>query len=321
MTRKIKNIGLILITIIFLGACSSSSPGIPQVNPDLDPDLLTIPIGPAQSNNSSYVIISLEIYGGTVESLNGASLDIYLNGALTLGDLDPIDYYNPVSGLITFNFSPTSAGSILGFGITTNEGAETYYEGVVDAVGEAQAIATIRDFSVSEEQGVTATFFDNLESATGTGSGGTFSGTYTIQFGTFEFTGACDAQFVKDMEFYVDSSLTVAEVTEVIKDGAAGFESTVILTQTDGVLVWDDINSTISDFVGIIDSDGTFSIFDGTYIDEANYSYMMYSGTIEAAVGLSGTFSAELKLDGDRTVNGLDGSCAVSSDFTGTINP
>ena len=120
------------------------------------------------------------------------------------------------------------------------------------------------------------------------------------------------------MNFIVDSSLSESEVEDIIEDGQEGSETQILITQDEGVMTWDNTDGTDSDYIGIINTDGTFSIFEGSFVDESNYIYKQYEGSLDGST-ISGTFTAILTLDGTRLSNGLEGTCSVTQSFEGTV--
>lgn len=292
-----------------------------NVNASLDPELLLITLGRVEADGSVYVKIPAAIYGDSETDLNGATLDIYLNGGLVLSGLKVASFFNWKSDQIIFTFNPVVAGDRLGFATNHADGSALFYAGTVSDEAESTASLSVPDFSVSvDETGEMELFFDEMYASQGDGQGDAFSGEYTVTFDTLTFSSDCEADFIQEMAFYVNSGDATEDIDAYLANEKPGFKTTVIVTQSDDTFFWDDTGSTVSDFVGVVNADGSFTIFEGSYVDENNFIYRHYKGTFDSNAGsLSGTLTAELVLDGTRLTNELVGSCSVSQSFNGKL--
>jgi len=285
-----------------------------DIDADINADTYTITIGQL-SDTGCYVQIPVGVFGEDDESLTGATIDLYLNGSLISTGIDPVPLYFSGSDLVIFNINPLYATDVLGFAINSAEGASTYYEGVISADSETYALLAVADFTDDSEIESIETFFDDKEAQEGDALGSDYTGTYTVYFDGITYSEDCDASFVLDADFYIDSTLTVEEAADVLVNGEEASEASIALTQTDGYFVWDDLSADGADYAGDIYSEGSFEFFDGDYVDENNYWYVVLQGSTNG-VHVTGELIATIVLDGTRLENELVGSCTVSSEFT-----
>ena len=264
---------------------------------DFDASVYSITLGQI-NNQASAIEIPLGVFGTSTEDLSGATADVYINGSLLYSDLNPSSLYHAAAGLVMFIVQPLYHDTVLGFVIHTNTGTSNLYEGIVSEEEDSYATLSVADFSISDPApGDVALMFDEKQTSVGDATGSDYSGTYEAVSNDFAYSEGCTEELLALV-------LSKGEVDTM----------TVIISHTDGDMTWDDTNINGLDYAGIIDTDGSFEIFTGNYIDENNYMYTLIHGGVSASF-LAYDFMAVIELDGTRLDNGLSGSCTVTASF------
>lgn len=297
---------LVLSLLSILLACDSNV-SAPELNPSIDPSLLSIRVGALESGNKVYVRIPVDIFG-SVDSLDGANIDLYKNGGLVISNLNAMDYYQEDQNDVGFYVSTMSAGVVIGFDIELESGSTLYYEGTVSAEEETNAtVSVLPDPSVNTD---VADFFDAQSAVSGNATEDLFSGTYSVSL-IYSYSADCDSDFVAQTEF-AGSGLSSDEIDLILAVGEIkSFE--IQLSQTDGDLTWNNLDAAEDDYAGVVNSDGSFTIFDGDYVNENNYTYVLISGQIDSeALTITGAITRKLVLDGTQLVMDAAGSCTAS---------
>lgn len=318
MRKKYLNILFTVLAGLFLLACDGNEASS-SVDPDADIDetlftisMLTLDV------NSSTIKIPIEIFGTTDSAnLEGAAVDLYINDVIRVTDLPVTNLFHSESNEVIFILSPLEDGDLVGMTITNAEGGELYYEGTVSASADTEASISVLTEPTDEEDGAVEAFFEEMQSLQGDALGSSRSGRFEITFNGFNYSSNCDAEFIQILGFYMSSSISVEEAQAIIDAGADASATAVDITNADGVMTWDDQDSTATDFVGANNADGSFSLFDGDFVDEGNYTYTLYQGEFSDDEHFSGTLLATIVMDGERLQSTLVGACTVSSTFSG----
>jgi hypothetical protein len=264
---------------------------------DVDAALYSITLGQVVDNVSA-IEIPLGVFGSSSGDLSGATADVYINGSLLYSDLNPSSLYHSAAGLVMFVIKPLYHDTVLGFVIHTNTGASNFYEGIVSEEEKSYATLAATDFSISDPApGDVALMFDEKQTNVGDATGSDYSGTYDAAANGYTYSDGCTEELLALV-------LPQGEVSNI----------TVLISHSDGDMTWDDTNINGVDYAGIIDTDGSFEIFTGNYVDENNYMYTLIHGGVSASL-LAYDFMAVIELDGTRLDNGLSGSCTVSASF------
>jgi hypothetical protein len=208
---------------------------------------------------------------------------------------------------------------VVGFTITQTDGGELYYAGTVSASADTEASISVLTEPTDPEDSTIGTFFEEMQSLQGDASGSSRSGYFEVAYSGFNYSSDCGAEFIQLLGFYMSSSISVEEAQAIIDAGAEASATAVDITQSDAVLIWDDQDSTATDFVGANYADGGFSLFDGDFVDEDNYTYTLYQGSFSDDDHFSGTLLATIVMDGERLQSALVGACTVSSTFSGIL--
>lgn len=154
--------------------------------------------------------------------------------------------------------------------------------------------------------------FNEATSEEGDAEGNEFSGSYSITTGGLAYSDDCTVEFVLAYDFAIDSSLSEAEVEAIIDDGQDPVTFTQDVEQRDGILVFFDAGDDDEDIQGPVNSDGSFRVIDGAYIDDDNFELLVWEGTIDGNF-VSGTYTTTLHIEN----LGVTGSCTASTTFSG----
>lgn len=296
---KIQVFKIICFFVISCGAFACDNSAGSQevvVSGDIDESLFPIVIGGLDSNSGVYVKIPIELFGGSEEDLVGSEVDVYMNGSLMVSNIVVENLYSSSERMVRFYMSPVALGSDLGFLVTNSGGGETYFVGTV---GSEESLATLSALTPSFNDFTfeVAEFFNEKLSAEGDATGTDINATYTVTTEALTYSEDCDADFMAATQFYTEGEIA---------------EEFVTLTQNEGQLFWDDS-------AGVFYADHSFEFFEGSYVDEDNYTYTFRQGTIADDGSLSGNLFSTIVLDGTSLVNGYVGSCSVSTNFSGIV--
>lgn len=323
-----KSVQSFMITVIFLCLISfmfacDNNVSTAEISASIDPSLLSVRVGPIVSNGQYYIRVPLEVYGSESD-LVGAGLDIYLNGGLIVSDIAVEDYYLPANGEIALSVISLKAGDKIGFKAILSDGGELYYEGIISADEEIKAALSILptpSVNVSELQ----QFFEEMSTLSGSAEGETFSGQYDLQISS-EYSEDCTHEFVDVTSFLGENKS--AELIDSILAAGQIKESTVQILQFDGAVTWNNEDPAEGDYAGVINDDGTFTLFSAEYVDDLNYSYTLVQGKIETSIEGLGDFDGldqhvltanltrVLVLDGHTLEIGAEGSCTENATIT-----
>ena len=317
MVTLFKKLSIVLILIVFFSSCDRNQDTLSDINGSIDPTLYSISIGKLMPDDGVLISIPLEVFGGSQENLSGSTISLFQNGALISKGIDASSFY--YSNSVKLYFRTTSDGATLGFLINTAAGSELYYEGSVSALENSEALTAVFSGSVSLTTGEVSQFFEDNQTANGDATGNTFSGAYTVSYSTMIFSSDCDATFLSQTGFEVSGLMSTEEISDLITNGKTISDKSVSITQTDASLIWEDSTSA-EDFSGVINSDGSFTLFDGTYVNEKNYFYTFIEGSFDSAAStFTGTLTSKIELDGQAIINGYVGSCTASATFSGAL--
>ena len=300
MLSNIKKLLSIFVIVIAMVACENNTTA-PSVDADIDPSLYPIELGQIDSQSGLYVKIPIELFGGSESDLVGASVDVLVNGSTLANNVVVESLFDTDEQVVVFYMSPVANESTLGFTVTSNVGGETFFEGIASNEESTLANLSAIDPSISTGQTV-AEFFDEKISSEGDATGTDINGTYTVTFAALTLSDGCESDFMTEMDYFADGEIA---------------EQTVSIVQYENQLQWDVQDETIVDIVGILNANDSFELFDGDYVDENNYNYVLYSGTFTEDGSITGTLESQMVLDGTRLSNGLAGTCTVSTTFSG----
>ncbi|MCP5464555.1 MAG: hypothetical protein H7A33_05990 [Deltaproteobacteria bacterium] len=318
----IKQLFSIFAALFFLTsiACDNNVSQV-SVDADVNPEELTITIGQIYDLDSgSFVAIPLGVFGTTTDDLNGATINIYFNGAL-VDQLDASAFFYS-TGDVRFYLTPVTDGDVLGFGITRADGGTLYYEGTASADEDSLASIAVADFdivTVPEETPI-QDYFESVVSETGSATGSTYSGVYSVTMGSMTFGDECDATFVNQTDFFVGSDLDTSEIADILENGSEQVALTVTVTQSNGSIIFDFDDDSEFNMSGSIDDDGTFTLFAYKYTDETNYQYQMLEGSFTTSDSTSifnATMTAKITLDGETITNAYAGDCSMAVNMLG----
>lgn len=320
MRKKYLNILVTVLVGLFLLACDGNqASSVADPDADIDETLFTITLL-TLDGEASTIKIPIEIFGTTDSAnLEGAVVDLYIDDVIRVTDLPVANLFHSESNEIIFILSPLEDGDLVGMTITNAEGGELYYEGTVSASADTEASISVLTEPTDSEDGTVGTFFEEMQSLQGDALGSSRSGRFEVVFNGFNYSSSCDAEFIQLLGFYMSSSISIEEAEAIMDAGAGASATAVEITQTDGVLIWDDQDSTATDFVGSNNADGGFTLFDGDFVDENNYTYTLYQGEFSDDDYFSGILLATIVMDGERLQSALVGACTVSSTFYGTL--
>lgn len=287
---------------IFFMACDGNEALSVDPDADIDETLFTITLL-TLDGSSSTIKIPIEVFG-TTDSANlaGAMVDVYVDDALRVADLVVADLFHALSNEVIFILSPLEDGDSVGVFVTQADGGELYYEGVVSAIADSVASISVLTEPADPENSAVGNFFEEIQSQQGDALGNSRSGHFEVYFNALKYSDSCDAEFIQLLGFYPNGEAV---------------STAVDITQTDGVLIWDDQNAAAADFVGVNNADGSFALFDGDFVDENNYTYTLYQGEFIDDAHFSGTLLATIVMDGKRLKSALVGACTVTTTFSG----
>lgn len=139
--KKYASLFFILLFIMGCGGQGTTSVG----NSSVGAGTSVIKIGQLNNNGTSRIEMPLEVFGSSVDDLEGASFDIQINGETVLSNLNPEIYYLSASEVIAFILTALEDGDVLVFIIHNSFGAVVIYNGTVSDESDQEGINTSVD--------------------------------------------------------------------------------------------------------------------------------------------------------------------------------
>jgi len=127
-----KKIGCLLsISIFCLISCGDNLGSTRAGNP-------SIIIGQLEEETVK-ITMPLEVFNGSVEMLEGARIEVFQNGSLKHGNIQPINSYSVSEEIVSFTLHQMDVGDELRFDIYFSDGSVDEYTGLVSSFTDTQA--------------------------------------------------------------------------------------------------------------------------------------------------------------------------------------
>lgn len=320
LIKSILKLFLVFVLALQFVACDGNVDVNGAVDPNENPEILSLTMGPSGPENQYYIRLPLGVFGTSTADLEGATISIYLNKGLLVSELDAAEYYYAPNNNVILNLRPLSNGASLGILVVTADGGQIFFRGNVDQSTETQALVTIADVNVSPSINETPIldFIVSMQGQAGTASAFDVTDDYDVTYQKGEYSSDCTAEFVKANEFFTNNNMTTEQIQLWLDGGRPAFTTPVGLSQENGDLSWQSYNSLL-DLAGVINSDGSFVLFDGEdYVNESNYRYILIEGQFNAdRTTFSGLITARMQWNNQgSTVATATGSCRYAQRFT-----
>jgi hypothetical protein len=128
----------LIAVIITASACDNN--GTPVVDGDIDPSLITLTLGPIETDDSSsYVRIPLEAFGSTSDDLVGATVDVTVVDGASASGIPADELYHEESVSVIFTVSPVAENDVVQITVNRIDGSSITFEGTIDDDTESLA--------------------------------------------------------------------------------------------------------------------------------------------------------------------------------------